>query len=132
VPAVRPPLRWQFALGTVLLLALLFAAHSSLRAAINAELVESPAAVPVTVLSFAIPLALFVSYVVWANLTKGLVEGYGGVLAVAHRTGRPHRAAWRFLNRSPLSPRRHGFPAWAAAAARPADQHTEHASVAAR
>nr|WP_221383050.1 hypothetical protein [Actinoplanes polyasparticus] len=56
--------------------------HSLLRAALKSDLVAVPAWFPVTVLSFAVPLALFVSVLVWTNLTKRIVESYGGLAAV--------------------------------------------------
>ena len=82
MPAIRAPRRWQLALGTLLLLALVFGLLSLTRAAIQADLITPPAWLPVTVLSFAVPLALVVTFVAWSNLTKGLVEGYGGMVAV--------------------------------------------------
>ncbi|GIF48798.1 hypothetical protein Afe04nite_33370 [Asanoa ferruginea] len=62
--------------------AMAFAVLSLIRAAIRAELIESPEWLPVTALSFATPLALIVSIVVWMNLTKGVVEGHGGRVTV--------------------------------------------------
>ncbi|MEH1058531.1 hypothetical protein V6U89_25390 [Micromonospora sp. CPCC 206171] len=73
-PAAGLPLRWQAALGTLLTLAVLFAGLSLVRAAITADLIVSPGGWAVTVLSIAVPLALFFAFVVWSNLTKRVIE----------------------------------------------------------
>ncbi|MCM4078452.1 hypothetical protein [Paractinoplanes hotanensis] len=66
----------------VLVLTAALVVHSLLRAALKADFVVVPAWFPVTVLSFAVPLALFVSVLVWTNLTKRIVESYGGLVTV--------------------------------------------------
>jgi hypothetical protein len=82
VPVARPPQHWELLLGTVLVLAMAFAVLSLIRAAVRADLVESPTWLPITALSFALPLGLFVSIVVWMNLTKRVAETHGGKVTV--------------------------------------------------
>ncbi|MCY1144362.1 hypothetical protein OWR29_40745 [Actinoplanes sp. Pm04-4] len=80
--AVPPPRRWLVAMWVVAGAAVLFAVHSLVRAAIAADVFTPPAGLPVTALSYAVPLALFVAFVVWANVTRSVVEGLGGVVQV--------------------------------------------------
>ena len=82
VPVIRPPLRWQLALGLVLLLAVGLALLSSIRAAIAADAITAPSWLPVRMLSVVVPVALFVSFGLWANVTKRIVVGAGGMVAV--------------------------------------------------
>ncbi|MBM0230812.1 hypothetical protein JNW91_02320 [Micromonospora sp. STR1_7] len=63
-------------------LAALFAVLSLVRAASAADLVKVPGRQVVSVLSVVVPLALFVAFVVWSNLAKGLVEAHGGTVAL--------------------------------------------------
>jgi hypothetical protein len=82
VAAAGPPQRWQIAFWAVLLAAVVLAALSLLRAAIGADLITSPDGLPVTALAIAVPALLLVTFGVWSNVTKGVVEGYGGMVAV--------------------------------------------------
>ncbi|NYF59940.1 hypothetical protein [Micromonospora purpureochromogenes] len=67
---------------TLLTLAVMFAGLSLVRAAINADLIVAPGGRAVTVLSIAVPLALFFAFLVWSNLTKGIIEAYDGTVAI--------------------------------------------------
>jgi hypothetical protein len=92
VSVAGPPLRWQAALWTLLALAVLFAGLSLVRAAINADLIVSPRGPAVTVLSIAVPLALFFAFVAWSNLTKRVIEA-------PRRHGRDRPELGRLLRR---------------------------------
>ncbi|MCO8270595.1 hypothetical protein M1L60_08285 [Actinoplanes sp. TRM 88003] len=71
VAGAQPPRHWRVALGAVVVLTLLFAAFSLLQAVITAGPL-------VIVLSLVVSVALGVSIIVWARLTKRVVETYGG------------------------------------------------------
>ncbi|WP_446217356.1 hypothetical protein [Micromonospora sp. IBHARD004] len=70
------PPRWQAALWALLALAVLFAGLSLVRAAIIADLIVSPSSQAVTVLSIAVPLALFFAFLGWSNLTKRVIDAH--------------------------------------------------------
>jgi hypothetical protein len=82
VPATRPPAAWQAALWTALAFAVVYSLLCLVRAAITVGLIASPATPLVTVLAVAAPLALFAVLVVWAKITRGVVERLGGTVVV--------------------------------------------------
>ncbi|MGK5741332.1 hypothetical protein [Micromonospora sp. URMC 103] len=79
--ATLPP-RWQAALWALLALAALFAGLSLVRAAIVADLVTPPSSQAVTVLSIAVPLALFFAFLAWSGLTKRFVDSHQCPVAI--------------------------------------------------
>ncbi|WP_433729900.1 hypothetical protein ACQP2Y_18645 [Actinoplanes sp. CA-051413] len=82
VPEVPLPLRWRIAWWALLLLTAALGTRSLTKAAIAAEVLESSGKQIPVVLSAALAAALVVTFVVWARLTKSIVEAHGGTIAV--------------------------------------------------
>lgn len=82
VPQVVLPLRWQIAWWALLLLTAALGTRSLTKAAIAADVLESSGRQIPVVLSAALAAALVVTFVVWARLTKAIVEAHGGTTAV--------------------------------------------------
>ncbi|GAA3933455.1 hypothetical protein Aau02nite_26550 [Amorphoplanes auranticolor] len=82
MPRIQLPLRWRIAWWSLLLLSAALGTHSLTKAAIVAGVLESSGKQIPVVLSAALAVALVVSWVVWANLTRNIVEAHGGTVAV--------------------------------------------------
>jgi hypothetical protein len=82
VPRIQLPMRWRIAWWSLLVLSAALGTHSLTKAAIVAGVLESSGKQIPVVLSAALAVALVVSWVVWANLTRTVVEAHGGTVAV--------------------------------------------------
>jgi hypothetical protein len=82
VPRILLPLRWRIAWWALLVLTAALGTRSLTKAAIAAGVLESSGKEIPVVLSAGLAAALVVTFVVWARLTKGIVEAHGGTVAV--------------------------------------------------